>query len=322
MIIRLEFQILIAVILDMALGDPWGFPHPVRGIGWAVEKVEYLTRKIFRSPRKAGILTWFMITAGTGASALFVIRELYMLHPLAGDCVSILFLYTTVACRDLIRHALYIEKGVQNQPIEEARRRLSMIVSRQTDTLSKEKIVTTTVESVAENISDGVVAPLFFAFLGGPVLAMMYKAVSTLDSMVGYKNTRYTYFGWFSARADDVFNFFPARISAFFLWVSTLVLGLNRKEAWAVMKRDSRKHSSPNAGWPESVVAGALGLRFGGAVWYFGTCTRKPFIGGDVTNAPGPEKIVHVIRMLGVTLIMSLLVGGGLRFGCSLLFRN
>jgi adenosylcobinamide-phosphate synthase len=314
MIVRLELQVLAAVVLDMAIGDPWGFPHPVRGIGWAVEKIEFLSRRILKSPRKAGVLTWFLVTGTTAACTWLLVRGLYFIHPAAGDLISIIILYTAIASKDLAKHALYIRDGVAEKPLAEARRRLSMIVSRRTSSLSKREIITSTVESVAENISDGIVAPLFFAFLGGPVLAMTYKAVSTMDSMLGYKNDVYRDFGWLPARGDDLFNYIPARLSALFLWLAAWLSGYDRKRAWKVLLRDRKKSSSPNAGWPEAVMAGALGIRFGGKVNYFGKTVTKPFI-GDQISKPRTGHITAAVRILGIVLVVSLIAGAGIRYG-------
>jgi adenosylcobinamide-phosphate synthase len=314
MIVRLELQVLAAVVLDMAIGDPWGFPHPVRGIGWAVEKIEFLSRRILKSPRKAGVLTWFLVTGGTAACTWLLVRGMYFIHPAAGDVISIIILYTAVASKDLVKHALHIRAGAEEGTIAEARRRLSMIVSRRTSTLSMGEIISSTVESVAENISDGIVAPLFFAFLGGPVLAMTYKAVSTMDSMVGYKNDVYRDFGWLPARGDDLFNYIPARLTALFLWLAAWLSGHDRKRAWKVLLRDRKKSSSPNAGWPEAVMAGALGIRFGGKVNYFGTTVTKPFI-GDRVSEPHTGHITAAVRILGIVLVISLAAGAGIRYG-------
>lgn len=320
MIIRLELQILAAVVLDMVIGDPWGFPHPVRGIGWALEKLEGISRRLFDNPRKAGVLTWFLVSGGTAAVTLFLLRGAYLIHPIAGDCLSILIIYTTVASRDLVRHALYVKDGLAESSLDTARTRLSMIVSRETAGLSKAEIVSTTVESAAENISDGIVAPLFFAFLGGPAAAMTYKAVSTMDSMVGYKNERYLRFGWFPARMDDLLNYLPARISAVFLLCAAALTRRDGKGARRILRRDRKKSSSPNAGWPESVVAGALGIQFGGKVRYFGKTVDKPYI-GDNSAEPAPEHIGGVVSMLLVTLMLTLFTGAAIRFGISLLLR-
>lgn len=321
MIVRLELQILAAVVLDMAIGDPWGFPHPVRGIGWAVNRVELLSRRLFNSPRKAGVFTWFFVSAGTAASTLFLVRGLYYIHPAAGDIISILILYTAIASRDLAKHALYIRRAVKREPLAEARRRLSMIVSRRTSALSKREIISTTVESVAENISDGIVAPLFFAFIGGPALAMTYKAVSTMDSMVGYKNERYRDFGWLPAKADDVFNLVPARLCAVLLWLAAWLSGYNRRRAWKILRRDRKKSSSPNAGWPEAAVAGALGIRFGGKVNYFGKTVEKPYIGDRVSD-PAADHISGAVRLLGTVLLLTLAAGAALRYALGFLLGN
>jgi adenosylcobinamide-phosphate synthase len=313
MIIRLELQILAAVILDLLLGDPWKLPHPVQGIGWAIGKTESLTRKLIKNPGQAGVVTWFIITAGTGALTLLLLRLFYFIHPLAGDILSILFLYTTVAARDLIKHGNHIKNGLNTGPIELARERLSMIVTRDTKNMTPGQIVLSTVESLAENISDGIVAPLFFAFISEAPLSMIYKAANTLDSMVGYKNERYLRFGWFSARVDDLLNFIPARLCALMLMLSAFSPKLDLRRAGLILKRDRKNGLSPNAGWPESVVAGALGLQFGGELRYFGKSGIKPYI-GDEESSPSTSHITHAIRMLVITLLLTLLICGGVRF--------
>ncbi|NCO68147.1 MAG: cobalamin biosynthesis protein CobD, partial [Nitrospirae bacterium] len=173
-------------------------------------------------------------------------------------------------------------KEIRAKDIIEARKKLSCIVGRDTQNLSEDGVVKAAAESIAENTNDGIIAPLFYLILGGPVLAITYKAINTLDSMVGYKNDRYIHFGWFSARVDDVANFIPARIAGMLIVISSFLLRKNFKDSLKTMLRDSKKHSSPNSGISEAAMAGALGIRLGGGAFYQGKFVEKQYIGNDI----------------------------------------
>lgn len=318
--IGLELQIAGALVLDLVFGDPWGFPHPVRLMGWAADRLESSFRSIIRSERKAGVLTWFVLSGVTGAAVLLILRLAGEPDPLVKDLTGIVLLYFTFAGRDLAGHGLRVLHALNADDLPEARRRLGMIVSRDTGSMSREEIVRTTVESIAENVSDGVIAPLFFAFLGGPAAAMTYKAISTMDSMFGYKNERYMRFGWFAARADDLFNYIPARITGIFLVLSAFVTGLRGGEAFKTLLRDGDKRDSPNAGYPEAAAAGAIGIFLGGRASYFGRTVEKPRIGSDLRRAD-PKCIGEAILLMGVCIVLFAAAAGLLRWRVNVFIR-
>jgi adenosylcobinamide-phosphate synthase len=276
-------MILTAFILDLLLGDPPWLPHPVRGIGWLIKRSEMVLRRFTRSPgseKIAGILLVLLIVLtvyGFSAVLLFFASSF---SSFLGFIAAVFLAYTTLAARDLARSARNVLVHLEDGDIVGARQALSMIVGRDTADLDEQGIMRAVVETVAENTSDGVIAPLFYLALGGPALAMAYKAVNTLDSMVGYRNAAYKNFGWAAARLDDLANFVPARITAVLLLLAAWCLpGASGRNAFRISCRDGRKHASPNSGYPEAAVAGALGLRLGGPSTYGGLLLDKPHIG-------------------------------------------
>ena len=276
---RLEYQILIAVLLDLAFGDPRWFPHPVRLIGRLISALEGPARRAIPDARIAGAvtaLTVIVIAVVATASLIGIARGV---HPLLGDAAGIIVLYTTIAARDLARHSLDVYRALARFDLADARRLVSWMVGRDTERLTETEVVRAAVESVAENSVDGIIAPLFFAALGGPVGAMAYKAINTLDSMIGYTNERYIAFGRTAARIDDGANFVPARLAAPILAAAAAILGLRASAAWRIARRDGRKNLSPNAGIPEAAVAGALGIRLGGSMERRGRPVNQPEIG-------------------------------------------
>jgi adenosylcobinamide-phosphate synthase len=284
-----------AYILDLIFGDPRRLPHPVRGIGWLIQRFETLLRRFAKTPgteRTAGIVLVIAIVLPVYFLCRLLILSASSFSLYLGLAVSALMAYTTLAARALADSAQAVLSPLDNGDIVRARKELSMIVGRDTEDLDEKEITRAVVETVAENASDGVVAPLFYMALGGPALAMAYKAVNTLDSMVGYKNARYINFGRAAARLDDAANFIPARITAvLFCFVSNLFSLFNSafriphsafQTPWRVMLRDGRNHPSPNSGYPEAAMAGALGVRLGGQSTYGGRLSRKPFIGNEL----------------------------------------
>jgi adenosylcobinamide-phosphate synthase len=282
-VIRLEYQILAAVALDLALGDPRWLPHPVRAIAWLARRLEALTRRLFgpgpRGLKLAGIITVVLTCAVVGLAAWGLILAASLLHPLAGDMVGIIIMYTTLAGRDLVRHSLAVCRPLERGDLPAARRSVAMIVGRDTENLDEAGVTRAAVESVAESTVDGVTAPLFFALLAGPVGAIVYRAVNTLDSTFGYKDERYLHFGWAAARLDDVANYIPARLTAPLVALAAALLGLRPWQSLRILRRDGRKHESPNSGWPEAAMAGALGVQLGGTNLYQGEPLEKPAIG-------------------------------------------
>ncbi len=284
-----------AYIADLIIGDPEFLPHPVRWMGNLIESLDKRWNKNIGGLGKREFsekaIDWFVRIKGIALTLVVVSITTYLaylfieiskrIHPLLGTAAGIYVAYTTLAIKDLCVKAKDILRELEKGSIVNARHRLSMIVGRDTQCLQQEEIIVATIESVAESTNDGVIAPLFYLILGGPVLAIAYRAINTLDSMVGYKNEKYMDFGWFSARLDDIANFIPARICGFLIPVSSFLLGKRFLSSFRIMLRDHRNHASPNSGIPEAAMAGVLGIRLGGDVWYDGKLYKKLFMGED-----------------------------------------
>ena len=309
----LELQVILALVLDALWGDPRWLPHPVRLMGWLALKFERLTRTLLASEKLAGGVTVIMVLATTGLAGWGVIRLAGLVHPAAETVVSVLLLYTCFAGRDLIVHSRRVYGALRDDDLVEARQRVGMIVGRDTAALDRSEVVRACVESVAESTVDGVTAPLFWAIIGGPLGAILYKAANTMDSTFGYKNERYLHFGWAAARFDDLLNFLPARLSGLLMVVAAMLLRLRAVESWRIFTRDRLQHASPNSGHSEAAAAGALGLQFGGSNYYFGAVVVKPTIGEPVEVA-GPLHIILVNRLLVATAVLVGIVLLGLRF--------
>jgi adenosylcobinamide-phosphate synthase len=281
---RLEYQIVIALLLDLAVGDPRWLPHPVRIIGRMIAALEEPARRVIPDVRLAGSLTALavILTASLATGAIIWIAG--WVHPHLGDAVSILLLYTTFAARDLADHSNGVYQALARFDLAEARRLVSWMVGRDTERLTEPEVVRAAVESVAENTVDGIIAPLFFAALGGPIAAMTYKAASTLDSMIGYRNERYIDFGRTAAKIDDGANWLPARLAVPIIAAAAVLTGQQSSAAWRIARRDGRKHMSPNAGIAEAAFAGALGIRLGGVMQRRGRPVTLPEIGDPVVT--------------------------------------
>lgn len=297
-----------AFALDLLLGDPRSLPHPVVWIGNLIRRLEIVFAAVILRPRLAGLCLTFCTMAMTGLVALGVLTIAGVLHPLLRAAVALWFAYTTLALRGLHRESAEVVRRLEEGQLEEARRALSLIVSRQTAHLDQEGILKACIETVSENTSDAVVAPLFYLFLGGPVAALMYKAASTLDSMVGYKTDRYREMGWSSARLDDLLNLIPARLTALLMIVAATPLGLSSWGGLRVLLRDADKTSSPNAGWPEAAAAGALGIRLGGPAVYFGDLVEKPTL-GDADRPITVATYRAMIRLMYAAALLALGIG-------------
>ncbi len=286
------------ILLDQIVGDPYFLPHPIRDIGRLIMVLEKKrlgeTKDVpDRDPSKEkrrGILLWFIVILTTVVFSSAILFGSYMINRYLGLAVETILTCYILAARSLCRESMAVSKELAKGDIPGARYKLSMIVGRDTAELSEEEMVKAAVETVSENTSDGVIAPLIYTAIGGPVLGFLYKAVNTMDSMLGYKNDRFKDFGFFSAKADDVFNFLPSRISALFMVSGTFVMGIfsksyNAKGAAKIWKRDRLNHKSPNSAQTESVCAGALGLKLGGPHLYGGVMVDKPFIGDEERHA-------------------------------------
>ena len=306
----LVIKIWIAYVLDLIFGDPQNIIHPVQIIGKMINIGEKsLLGKKYKSDRKykffAGMilnitvisLTYgitYLIRRTSENSIILTVAEIYLM-------------YTIFSINSLAREGNRVYNILKEGNIEKARKDLSYLVSRDTETMDEKMIIRSTMETISENTVDGIVAPMFYMFLGGLPLSMAYKAINTLDSMVGYKNEKYIDFGKFSAKVDDVANFIPARITGIFIILASMILGYNGKEAWRIFFRDRKNHSSPNSAHSEASVAGALGVQFGGRVSYFGKEVDKPTI-GDKKKEFEIEDIKKNIKIMYATSFLSLVV--------------
>ncbi len=275
-------EISAAYVLDLFFGDPRGYPHPVRLIGKTISLLEKRFLQWARRPWMQGFLGVIMavtIVSGAGILTWVIIRIAEWVHPIFSSAISIFFAYTTLATRNLYDEPRKVIRALEQGDLNLARKEVGFLVSRETDHLDESEICRALIETVSENTSDGIVAPLFYLAIGGPPLAMAYKALNTLDSMVGYRNDRYRYLGWASARGDDLANLIPSRLTALLSILSSLILGKNWKATWKIARRDGRKNPSPNSGYPEAAMAGALGVQLGGKNFYFGRVEEKALIG-------------------------------------------
>jgi adenosylcobinamide-phosphate synthase len=268
-------EVAAGALADLALGDPRWLPHPVVAIGrWATVQ-ERWWRASGLPLRAAGVGAWVAVVGAAGGLVWASLRILP--RPLA----SLYWIFSFLAARSLDDHARAVARALEAGDLDEARRKLSWIVGRETSNLPERDVVRGMVETVAENLSDGIVAPLFWLAIGGPPAMAAYKAVNTLDSMFGYRNDRYREFGWCSARADDLANLVPARLTAMAICSAAALLGLDWRTSIRITLRDAHRQPSPNSGYPEAAVAGALGVQLGGVNRYHGLESRKEFLGDD-----------------------------------------
>ncbi len=304
------FVILCALLFDLLLGDPRWFPHPVRMTGWVILRCESTVRRYVKTPQAekiGGVVLVIFTISLVYFSSQFLLLVSFHLSRFSGFIISVILAYTTLAARELADAAGAVFSKLSAGDIDAARKELSLIVGRDTENLDEQEVCRAAVETVAENTSDGVIAPLFYLAVGGPALALAYKAVNTLDSMIGYKNKKYINIGWASSRLDDVANYIPARMTAIIIcaageirqWLKSTVKAHEgtwrpHPTPWKVMLRDGRNHPSPNSGYPEAAMAGVLGIRLGGPSTYSGQPRVKPFIGDParVMNKKYIEKSV------------------------------
>lgn len=301
--IFLPWHLVSAYILDLLIGDPEWLPHPVRWIGRLIVRVERLLYNSAASGlllRVLGAFLWMFVIAMVVGISTVLITASQLISRFVGDVVVVWLASTTLATRSLHRESSQVALALEEQNLDLARRRLSRIVSRDTAGLDEAGILRALVETVSENISDGIVAPLLYLSLFGPVGALAYKAVNTMDSMLGYVNERYRYFGWFPARADDVANWVPARISGWLVAGAAACLGRDWRFSMRIMRRDARKMKSPNAGYPEAAAAGALGVQLGGTNIYFGKRVEKPKL-GDPISPISLDTYRQMIRLMYLT---------------------
>lgn len=278
----MAIEIALAYILDLIFGDPRWMPHPVKVIGWLIKKLELFLREAFKNERIGGIILAISVIGVSWSVSFIIIGFAYSINRYLGSIVSIMIIYTSIAAKDLDMESMEVYRSLERKDIISARKKLSFIVGRDTRNLGNREVIRATVETVSENIVDGIISPLFYAFIGGAPLALAYKAINTLDSMVGYKNEKYKDFGWASAKIDTLANFIPARLCALFLPLASLLAGKDALNSWKIARRDGRKNPSPNSGIPEAAIAGALGVQLGGLNYYNSKANLKPFIGDDI----------------------------------------
>ena len=295
-------------IMDLLFGDPYWLPHPIRLIGNLIaqaEKLFYKDRKRdYKKEYRGECMTVLTVLLVTGIVTFVLLFAAYRLHPLLGAGIEMIMTYQILAIKSLKDESMKVYDQLQHGTLENARHAVSMIVGRNTQNLTEEGITKAAVETVAENTSDGVIAPMLYTALGGPVLGFLYKAVNTMDSMIGYKNDRYLYFGRAAAKLDDAVNFIPARISACLMVAAAVFLkGADQNRAWKIYRRDSRKHASPNSAQTESVCAGALGIQLAGDASYFGKIVKKPYIGDPVRKVE-TEDIKRTNRLMYITAFL------------------
>lgn len=305
----LKYHILaltIGYVLDLIIGDPHKMPHPIRLIG---KMISWIERKTYENKKGAGLDLVGVVVCSTAICTGLLLYGAYKLNSIIGIVVEAVLSFYCLATKSLYEESNAVISALNKSGIEAARVALSMIVGRDTNNLSEEQVVKATIETIAENTSDGVVAPLFYLCIGGPVLGLVYKACNTMDSMVGYKNDRYLNYGYFAAKLDDILNFIPSRLSALLIILSAFILQIfvdksfDGKRAYNIWKRDRFNHKSPNSAQSESAYAGAMGIRIAGGASYFGKWVNKPFIGDEV-YAIKIEDVSRSYKLLFLTSIL------------------
>lgn len=303
---------LVGFVIDIFIGDPYNFPHPIRAIGTLIAKLEKFVRSRSKNLRRGGTFLALTVLIVSTLIPLAVLFVCYKINIFFGLAVESVMCWQLVAARCLQKESMKVCHAVEEKNIEKARQAVSMIVGRDTDVLDETGIVKAAVETVAENTSDGVTAPIMYIALGGAPLGFFYKAANTMDSMIGYTNEKYIDIGRFAAKLDDVLNFIPSRLTALVMILSAYLLRADGKNAARIWKRDRRKHASPNSAQTESVCAGALDIRLAGDAYYFGELHKKEFIGDDI-RTPESEDIRRANRLMYCTSVIVLIVGAALR---------
>ena len=270
----------VAFILDRLIGDPPALPHPIRWMGNAITSCEPFFRNLFKNEKTAGALFALTLISGCWLLCFLFLLIMRWIHPVVGFGTEVIMVFYCFSSKSLAQAGLEIYRLLADGQVDQARSAVAMIVGRDVQSYQADDIARATVETVAENFVDGFLSPLLFAVIGGGPLALAYKMVNTLDSMVGYKNERYLYFGRAAARIDDVANFIPARLSVYIIGLGAQFSVLKSgARAIAVARKEGRNHSSPNAGHPEAAFAGAMGIKLNGPNYYGGKLVEKPFIG-------------------------------------------
>ena len=307
--------LLIGYCIDLILGDPHGIPHPVILIGKLISGLEKGLRRLFPKTvpgeRTAGGVLWILVAAVSAGVSGLVLWAGYRVSSWLGLALESIMCWQIIAPRSLRDESMKVYKALETGDTEKARYAVSMIVGRDTAVLDDAGITRAAVETVAENTSDGVIAPLVFLAIGGAPLGFLYKAVNTMDSMLGYTDTPYTNIGLIPARADDIANFLPARLSAMLMLVSGALMGMDVKNGWRIFRRDRFNHARPNSAQTESVCAGLLGLRLAGDAWYHGVLHKKKYI-GDPLREIEYRDIPRACRLLYASSLLALILMCGI----------
>jgi adenosylcobinamide-phosphate synthase len=292
-----------AFLLDLILGDPLFLPHPIRWMGKAIELLEAAFREISVNLFISGtFFALFLILSGWVITFIVIVIA-RKLHPALGIVFEIVLIYWCISVKSLRQSAMGVSRSLVDGKIEEAKNKVSLIVGRDVEKLNERGIVKATVETVAENLVDGVISPLFFAVIGGAPLAIAYKMANTLDSMIGYKNEKYIHFGKAAARIDDIFNFIPARLSVPVISLAAQIISRKGLNTFKTAVLEGRNHSSPNAGFSEASFSGALGVKLGGPNYYHGRLVHKPYIGNHFVEAD----VKHIKKACDLMMLSSVL---------------
>lgn len=312
-------ELTIGYILDLIIGDPNNPYHPVRGIAFIATKFENLFRKLLNNYLKvAGLMVWILTVSLTFFLTSAVVYFSSKINLYFGILIQGILIYFCISSKGLMVEGYKVIQYLKLNDIKKARIQLSYIVGRDTKNLDDKAIMRAVIETIAENMSDGVIAPIFYAGIFGAPMAMAYKAVNTMDSMFGYKNNKYIKFGYFPAKLDDVFNYIPARITAIIIIISSFILRYDYKNSFRIYKRDRYNHTSPNSAHPESAMAGALDIQLGGSNYYFGKLVKKPTIGekikdievNDVDRSGNVLYLSSFIAYIISILVYYIIIGG------------
>lgn len=306
------FPLLIGFILDSIIGDPYSLPHPIRTVGRLIMLIEKFVRKRFLNLKMGGIFLALTVILISTAIPVIILIISYKIHIIVGIITESIFCCYMIAARCLQKESMKVCNASEKNDTEAARSAVSMIVGRDTAVLDSDGIVRAAVETVAENTSDGVTAPLFYMGIGGAAAGFFYKSVNTMDSMIGYKNEKYADMGWFAARLDDLLNFIPSRLTALIMIIVSPLIKMDGRNAYRIWKRDRRNHASPNSAQTESVCAGALYIRLAGDAWYFGKLHKKPYIGDD-DRPIEPQDIRRVNRLMYASSVGMLVIACAFR---------
>lgn len=300
-------------LIDLLLGDPYKLPHPIRIIGRLISALENGLRKRMQGKEKAaGTLLAVIVLLLSTAVPLAVLLLCYKLNVWLGVAAESVMCYYLLAARCLKNESMKVYKAIAAGDTEKARYAVSMIVGRDTKPLDENGIIKAAVETVAENTSDGVTAPIFYIMLGGAAAGFFYKAANTMDSMIGYKNEKYINFGRFAAKLDDILNFIPSRLTALVMILSAFMLRLDGKNAWKIWRRDRFNHASPNSAQTEATCAGALNVMLAGDAYYFGKLCKKKTIGDDIRPIEN-EDIKRANRLMYCTAVITLVIAAAFR---------